>query len=221
MSQVAVCMPYWRRQRELDRSLLAYRSVYPHRDLEISICDDGSPTPVYAPGCLVTTLPKKLKGLNPCVPMNAAVRASTAPIVVLTNPEIEHLDDVFTDMLERLVDENTYVTATCYDVGGMLLAGDGVDYRKNGRLPVPPGAHFHFCAMLHRSLFDRVGGFDEIYRDGRSCEDADWLWKLSQYGARFVTSPRVVWHYRTPHEYAGTAERNAAILTSRWGHLWV
>ena len=217
---ISICMPYWQRQPELDRSLEAYKRVYPHMELEISICDDGSPIPVVAPGCVVTTLPMKTVGLNPCVPMNAAVRASSGDIIVITNPEIEHRDDVLTDMHALLEHENDYVTATCYDVDGMLLAGAGVDYRANGRLPVPDGAHFHFCAMLRRSLFDRVGGFDEIYRFGRSCEDADWLWSLHEAGAKFKLSPGIVWHSRTPHRYDGSLKQNREILTARWSHLW-
>lgn len=217
---LSVCMPYWQRQAALDRSLGAYRSVYEDRALEISIADDGSPEPVVAPGCLVTRLPAKTIGLNPCVPINAAVRASTAGVVVLTNPEIEHRADVFTGMLALLQDPDDYVTVPCRDVNGMWLAGPQVDYSKNGRLPVPPGAHFHFCAMLTRELFERVGGFDEGYRHGRSCEDNDWLWSLEAAGARFHTAPGVVWHHATPHAFAGTHASNRERLVGKWGHRW-
>ncbi len=218
--RLSVCMPYWKRQAELDRSLAAYAAIYPPGALEISICDDGSPVPVKAPGCIVTSLPPKRVGLNPCVPMNRAVRASSCDVVVITNPEIEHREDVFSDMLALLETESDYVVATCKDVDGLLLAGEGVNYRTHGRLPVPPGSHFHFCAMLHRSLFERVNGFDEIYRYGRSCEDNDWLWSLHSVGARFRLSSRTVWHYKTPHEFAGDHERNRSILVKRWSELW-
>jgi hypothetical protein len=217
---ISICMPYWQRQRELDRSLGAYRRVYEDRALEISIADDGSPEPVVAPGCIVTQLPAKTMGLNPCVPINAAVRASTGSVVVLTNPEIEHREDVLTGMLALLEGPDDYVTVPCRDSKGMWLAGPQVDYTKNGRLPVPAGAHFHFCAMLHRELFERAGGFDEGYRHGRSCEDNDWLWRLHAVGARFRTAPGVVWHYQTPHAFQGTHASNRDRLVARWGHLW-
>jgi hypothetical protein len=217
---LSLCMPYWRRQAELDRSLAAYRAVYTDLALEISIADDGSPEPVRAPGCIVTTLPGKTIGLNPCVPLNAAVRASTADIIVLTNPEIEHREDVLTGMRALLEGPDDVVTVACRDAQGMWLAGPKVDYTKNGRLPVPPGAHFHFCQMLHRSLFERVGGFDEGYRHGRSCEDNDWLWSLHMAGARFRTAPGTVWHHQTPHVYAGTHVTNRDRLFSKWGAMW-
>lgn len=212
-------MPYWQRQRELDRSLAAYRRIYGD-SIEIVICDDGSPVPVEAPGCVVKYLPKKETGLNPCAPINAAVRASSGDIIVLTNPEIEHREDVLTGMRAMLQHPDDYVTVSCRDVGGMWLAGPEVDYTKNGRLPVPPGAHFHFCAMLTRELFERVGGFDEEYRNGRACEDNDWLWVLHAAGARFKLAPGVVWHYKTPHTYQGTHESNRDRLIAKWGHLW-
>jgi hypothetical protein len=217
---ISLCMPYWRRQAELDRSLAAYRQVYTDLSLEISIADDGSPIEVVAPDCIVTRLPFKAIGLNPCVPINAAVRASTGDVIVLTNPEIEHREDVLSGMLSMLEGANDYVTVACRDTNGMWLAGPRVDYTKNGRLPVPHGAHFHFCAMLHRELFERVGGFDEGYRHGRSCEDNDWLWSLHVAGARFRTAPGTVWHHQTPHTYAGTHVSNRDRLMSKWGALW-
>jgi hypothetical protein len=218
--KISICMPYWVRQAELNRSLAAYRRLYSGLDLEISICDDGSTTPVVAPGCILTSLPKKTIGLNPCVPINAAVRASRGDIIVLTNPEIEHREDVLTGMLAMLETGEDYVTVACRDVGGMWLAGPQVDYTKNGRLPVPAGAHFHFCAMLRRELFERAGGFDEAYRNGRSCEDNDWLWTLEAAGARFRLAPGVVWHYNTPHKFKGTHESNRDLLVRKWGHRW-
>lgn len=218
---ISICMPYWQRQKELDRSLAAYRRIYGHLDLEISICDDGSPVPVLADGCVVTRLPAKKIGLNPCVPINAAVRASSGDVIVLTNPEVEHREDVLTGMLSMLEHPDDYVTVACRDVSGMWIAGPEVNYAfANGRMPVPEGAHFHFCAMLTRELFERVGGFDEEYRFGRSLEDNDWLWSLDAAGARFKLAPGMVWHYRTPHAYAGSHPANLDRLTRKWGHKW-
>lgn len=214
---ISVCMPYWRRQEELDVSLAAYRRLY--GDMEIVICDDGSPDPVRADGCKIVRLPAKRVGLNPCVPINAAIRASSGDVIVLTNPEVEHREDVLTGMLAMLVGPDDYVTVACRDVDGTWLAGPGVDYTKDGRLPVPAGAHFHFCAMFSRGLFERAGGFDEAYRYGRACEDADWLWRVEAAGARFGLAPGVVWHHRTPHDYDNRGS-NRDLLTNKWGHRW-
>lgn len=213
-------MPYWNRQAELDRALTAYDHLYPHLNLEFSICDDGSTPPVYAPGARVTTLPKKDYALNPCVPINTAIRASTGDVIVLTNPEIEHREPVLDDMLAALQDENDYVMTGCRDTNTeRWLAGPETKYGREGREPSPPGGHFHFCTMFHRSLFDRLGGFDEQYRTGQGCDDNDWLWMLYAAGANFKYVDGVVWHYRTPHKWTGTTAKNAAILRAKWRHL--
>jgi hypothetical protein len=203
-------MPYWNRQKELNRSLEAYRKHY--QGLEISICDDGSRIPVSAPGCVITTLPRKDIGMNPCVPMNASVRASTRDIIVLTNPEIEHREPVFAEMLSMLEGPLDYVAAACRDTDGSMLAGEGVRYER----VIPHRAHFHFCAMLHRSLFDAAGGFDERYRMGRGYEDADFLWRLHHAGARFRLAKATVTHYRTWHQHVGSIDTNARIYDETW-----
>lgn len=213
-------MPYWNRQAELDRSLAAYRAVYPRLDLEFSICDDGSTVPVVAPDCIVTTLPQKDYALNPCVPINVAVRASHGDIVVITNPEMEHRDDVLSHMLCMLDGPDAYVTASCYEEErGLWLAGPRTAYGKQGRQPVPPGGHFHFCAMLHRELFERAGGFDEDYRHGQGCDDNDWLWRLCAAGAKFKHVDKTVYHHRTKHAWTGTTAQNAALLRQKWPGL--
>lgn len=217
---ISVCMPYWNRPRELTRSLIAYGKIYPGLGLEFSICDDGSIPPLGArAGCKISRLPQKAYALNPCVPINAAVRASTHDIVVITNPEIEHREPVFHEMLAALRGPNDYVMAACHDTKIGPIAGAGTPYGTNGRKPIPEGADLHFCTMLHRSLFERAGGFDESYRNGLGCDDNDWVWRLRSADANFIRTPGVVWHTRTPHRWHGTLETNAAILEKKWGHL--
>lgn len=191
---ISVCMPYWQRQAALDRALASYRKFY--SGLEFSIADDGSNPPVHAPGCKVSYLPRKNRPLNPCVPINAAVNASSGDVIVLTNPEIEHVEPVLDEMLAML-EPMTYVAARCRDADGQWLAGPEVDYSTSGRLPVPKGAHFHFCAMFHREAWDLSGGFDESYRFLQACDDNDFLWRLHSKGVKFKTAEGMVLHHRS------------------------
>lgn len=213
-------MPYWNRPKELTRSLAAYAKVYPGMDLEFSICDDGSIPPLSdRRGCKITRLPQKSYALNPCVPLNKAARASSHDVIVITNPEIEHREPIFHQMLAALEGPDDYVTAACHDPQLGVIAGEGTPYGSGGRLPIAPGSDLHFCAMLRRELFERAGGFDQDYRNGLGCEDNDWTWRLYALGANFKRVPGIVWHYRTPHRWTGTLEKNAALLESKWGHL--
>lgn len=211
-------MPFWRRQQYLDRSLAAYRRIYD--DLEISICDDGSPEPVNAPGYIVNRLPQKTESLNPCTPANIAVRSSTRSVIVLTNPEVEHRTDVLTPMLAMLESEMDYVASRCWDEPrNRLHVGPGVIRGDDLKL-IPQGAYFHMCAMMHRSLFELVGGFDEAFRPGYGFEDTDFLWKLHDAGARFKLYDGMVYHtYWTPIEHKPRMT-NEEMFRARWQHKW-
>lgn len=218
---ISVCMPYFDRQDKLDRSLSAYRSLYPN--IEINICDDGSRKPVYGVDCRVHFLPKKDHALNPCVPINRAVAMASSDIIVLTNPEIEHIDDVLSPMLNTLnaIGPLGYVTASCLgDRNQGWLAHSSIKPLENGRGAMPANSQFHFCAMFHKSLWDLAGGFDEEYRAGSHFDDNDWLWRLDAVGAKFVhLDDLVVHHYNTATQWPkGGWQINHDLHKSKWGH---
>lgn len=219
---ISVCMPYWNRPKELTRSMRAYALTYPNLELEFSICDDGSIMPLERQheNWKVTTLPKHVRAMNPCVPINVAIRAATHDVIVLTNPEVEHRTSVLYQMLEALQGPDDYVSAACIEATtGRPIAGPGTPYGTEGRRPLPPGSDLHFCVMFHRELFDRAGGFNEAYRFGLGCDDNSWLWRLHTVGAQFKRVPGAVWHYRTPHTWTGSLEKNSALLEREFGHL--
>ncbi len=200
--------------------MAAYEKQYPGLELEFSICDDGSLTPLQPRTAFwkVARLPYHLNAMNPCVPINVAVRQATHDIIVLTNPEVEHREPVLQQMLSCLRTPDDYVTAGCIEATtGARIAGEGTPLAPaGGRLPIPPDSDLHFCSMFHRELFERVGGFDEQYRNGLGCDDNDFLWALHAAGANFVRVPVDTYHYRTPHRWSGTLEKNAALLRSKW-----
>lgn len=230
MRPISICMPYWMRARELTRSMLAYDKLYPDLDFEFSICDDGSLDPLVEPRARITRLVAKGHALNPCVPINRAVRNATRDIIVLTNPEVEHRERVLDKMLDALTGPNDYVMTGCRNheerrgltvVEGDWIAGpDAPRAPIGGRQPIPAGTHLHFCVMFHRELFERAGGFDEEYRLNPGCDDNDWLWRLHALGdVNFKYVPGVVWHHRTRHRWTGSHEKSATLLQQKWGHL--
>jgi len=215
---ISVCVPYWKRQQALDHMFAEYGQLYAGWTLEFSVCDDGTPVPAKVPqSCILTRLPTKQHPLNPCVPINRAVAASTGAVVVLTNAEIMHRTAILPEMLALLgaEEERRYVMARCLDVkSGAWLAGPDVDYTRNGREPVPPGGHFHFLVMCWRALWNKAGGFDEDYRQGQACDDNDWLWRLRVVGARFVTTEGVVWHKASNIRWKLPSNRD--LLMRKW-----
>lgn len=222
MTRISVCMPYWNRQREWDRSKASYAKVYPDLDIEFSLCDDGSTPALQDSTARVVYLPKKINAKNPCVPINRAVRNSTADVIVLTNPEIEHRERVLDRMLDALTGPNDYVMTGCRDTThGEWYAGEG---RSMKGCLAPPDFHYHFCVMFHRELFERIGGFDEDYREGHGYDDNDWLWRLHAAGdviPKHVSG--VTWHCRQIMQRSlwrgPPLLHNEALLRKKWSHL--
>ncbi len=224
MSKISVCMAYFNRPDELARSLAVYDAVYPDLDIEFSVCDDGSlMSPRLPEYSRLVTLPMKGYALNPCVPINHAVRNATGDVIVLTNPETEHREPVFYKMLEALTGANDYVMTGCRDTArGDWYAGPEAPRAPiGGRQPIPPGSELHFCTMFRPELFERAGGFDEEYRRVPGCDDNDFLWRLWSLGdVNFKYVPGVVWHHHGPRRrWPGTPEEAAIMLQRKWGHL--
>lgn len=220
LADVAVCLPYWIADGNIDglvRTLGTVHGFYP--EVQVSVCDDGSPTPAFAPGAteefdvIVTMLPPKAAALNPCVAINAAVKNSDRAVVVLTNPGTL----IHPGMLERLLAEltpNGYVAAACRDVDtGAWLCHSTFKASET----LPPGAGFHFLAVLTRELWDRAGGFDEDYRQGQAYEDADFLWRLHAAGATFkILDDVVIPHQRSTTQWPdGGLERNRTLYREK------
>lgn len=223
---ISICMAHYNRPNELDEGVYSIFKTYPQLDFEISICDDRSRGPLsldrFPSGQRAHIRLSWLMGTpeprNPCAPLNLAVNRSKGDVIVLTNPEIIHTKPVLTEMLEVLeaAGPMAYVTARCEDERG-VIAGREVDYSKDGRLPVPKRAHFHFCAMLHRSLWEKAGGFDEDYRNGQACEDNDWLWRLHNAGAEFFHVDTPVWHIQTKLKW--NLPHNKDLFYKKWPEL--
>jgi hypothetical protein len=217
---VSVAMPHWNEPDALQASCAAWQALYPY--IELSICDDGSRAMPWPPGARMTALPQKDGALNPCVPFNAAVRASTRPILVLTNPGMIPVRGLLEALRARLT-PRTYVAAACRDADtARWLCHQTVRGGEYGRGPMPAGAGFHFCAMLTRQLFDAAGGFDEDYRAGQAYDDNDFLYRLERAGAEFVIEDEVVIRHRKSQTVwpAGGLMRNRELFMRKWGRRW-
>lgn len=214
--------PYWNRPDQWAMSKASYARLYPDLDIEFSICDDGSSPPLVDKDVRLITLPHKVAAKNPCVPINLAVRNCTRDMIVLTNPETVHRERVLDQMLDAWTGPNDYVIAGCRDTThSEWYAGEG---RSMKGAIAAPGIHYHFCVLFHRDLFERIGGFDEDYRDGHCYDDNDWTWRLYAAGdvnVKYV--PGVVWHVRRimqRSQWQGPLIlRNEKLLTKKWSHL--
>lgn len=220
LADISVCIPYWVTDGNYLPLFATVRSVV--EAAEISLCDDGSSHglafPAHSRPVKTVRLPRKSEALNPCVPINRAVAASTLPVIVLTNPGVEIAPGMLERMLSELDDE-TYVAAACRDADtGRWLCHSTVRGGEYGRGQMPRGSGFHFLAMLTRSLWDKAGGFDEDYREGQGYDDNDFLWRLHRAGAKFkVLDDVVIEHKRSTTQWPeGGLARNKALFEQKW-----
>lgn len=192
---ISVCMAFYNRFDVLHKTLASYVTHYKDLDLEIVIADDGSDMPLLLPvnkDCFgpfpvkIINMPES-DPLNPCVPLNKAVEASSGDRIILTNPEDEHRFPALYDMLWRHNDSKDVICAPCYDEQRGMLAGKDAVFGT----PMPPNAQLHFCMLMDKSLFP---GFDEDYRFGQGYEDNDFAWRLYEKGAEFTLSDVPVHH---------------------------
>lgn len=225
---ISVLMPYWNRPEATKTALAAMARLYPALDMEIIIADDGSPVSleieaIYPWPVRIVELPKKTEAKNPCFPFNEAAKVACGDVLVITNPEILHTEPVFPQMLESLgkLGANGYVLAAtwCPDEDKWHCHSSLPPLTLHG-IAHPKGSGLHFCAMLTRTLWDEIGGFDPAYRDGAGYDDNDLVMKLAQYGAKFlIRDDLVVTHPKNGARTEwpdGAFARNAEIFISKW-----
>lgn len=222
MTLVSIVWPYWERFEAAFTGLRNMAASYPSADLEIVIVDDGSPTQPALPladfpapwPVRVVTLPTKRVPKNPCVPLNAGVKAAQGEVILLTNPETTHRASIVGSMLEEL--ERSGPQA--YVLAGVWCPETSEWHCHSQHANMG----YHFCTMLRKELFWAAGGFDGDYRDGAGYDDPDFVFRLKRAGARFVFRDDLVAdHHKTGAKIdwpPGSAERNRAIFYRKWNH---
>jgi glycosyltransferase involved in cell wall biosynthesis len=226
---ISLILPYWNRQAAIERSLALMSEHYRDLQFEVIVVDDGSPEPFKAPQVQfilrVIRLPDKSEPRNPCVPYNIGASAASGDFIALSNPEILHETPVLSAMLSQLVElgPKGYVLAAawcpdtqrwhCHSTHKRPDRGDVGSF-------LPAGADYHFLTLMHRALWDEIGGFDEDYREGAGYDDPDLVLRLKRAGAIFcLRDDLVVEHTRrearadwTPQMF----ERNRKLFFSKW-----
>lgn len=229
MGLISLVWPYFERQAVADRACALLAKHYADLDLELVVVDDGSPTQPYrAPEMPfpvhVVRLPLKPQPKNPGLPINRGVAAANGEIIALSGPDMLHTKPILAQMREELGDdEKRYVLAACWYPERRIWHCHS-SHRRGDQGDVgpmlPPGADYHFMAMMHRSLWDASGGLDEDYRDGAGYDDPDFCMRLERAGAKFVIRDDLVVEHVRAGAHAGWTPamfaRNRALFLSKW-----
>jgi GT2 family glycosyltransferase len=191
VSVVIPCHNYARFLGEAIESVLGQT----HRPLEVIVVDDGSvdntgEVAARYPG--VTLLSQPNKGV--CAATNDGVRASTGNFIMRLDA-----DDVLAPAyIEEMLD------ALAHDPEAAFAYADGNYFGEaSGPVPLQPfdpealaeGAYAVCLALMRRSAYERVGGYD-LGMTAFRCEDWDMWLSFADLGLHGVLVRKPLWCYR-------------------------
>ena len=216
MYDVTMVMPYWRRSEVLLSTLESIEEQYGASGLlKVIVVDDGSHDvcpPKYS-WLEFIQLPKKDVVKNPCVPLNIGLKEVKTKFTCITNPETCTLDPILFDLVELAND----LPEDAYLLPGVYCSGQ----KKWLQHHLYENAGLHFYSFCRTSLIEKVNFFDEVYRDGASWEDNDFVRKLETTGTQFINCDHLVaFHQRNkqnnPYWPSDLKQINLNIYKKKW-----
>lgn len=118
--------------------------------------------------------------------INAGLRATKAPNVVILNSDVIVSEGWDKIMLQELTDPKIGITgAQSNNVSGAQAMGGTIKH---------PGMLMFTCVAFRRELVEKVGYLDEETFDGFSCEDLDYSFRVVDAGYKLLVSQCQVFH---------------------------
>ncbi len=230
--KISIVMGYYNRKSLLVPTLASIQKSGYVGDIELCICDDGSDEENrLSEAFLREKVSKRIaikldvvqhnekKWINPCIPYNRALKLAAGDILLIQNPECMHKGDVISYVASRLT-YDLWMSFACFGLdeesSEKVLQPDKFDRSIGGAWynhSVHRPAGYHFCAAIYKTDFDRVGGFDESYKDGIGYDDDDLLFRLKREGVEIQCLDETVpfvFHLYHPSQY--NASGNAALI---------
>lgn len=248
--KISIVMPYYNRKKLLYITLKSINNSS-FKDIELIIVDDASNEEnkldlnekifkeVSFPIKLMTIKKEDKFWSNPCIPFNIGFKLVEGEIVVLTNPECFHIDDILTSIVTHSK-ENIYISYGCYSIGKedtdkiediildsskelnlkleyRSVSFDGDNGWYNHSIFRPVG--YHFLSAIHKSKLDELGGFDEQFAEGTGYDDDEFLHRVRKMGMeiKIIDHPFVIhqWHYSSSVGDSNKVERNRQLYYNK------
>jgi len=218
--KLSIVMGYFNRKDLLLRTLRSISQSKYAKDIELVVVDDCSDeehrlediVDNYAFSINLIRLELEDKWyVNSCVPLNKAIEAAKAPLIMLQNPECFHYGDVIAAAIENTKDNN-YITFACYALSEEQTNNFGNEVSINMKKSTHGGVAgwynhsavnprpYHFASCITKKNMDEVGGFDEDYAYGIGWDDDDFLQSAAKVvkNVHIIDMPFVLhqWHYK-------------------------
>jgi glycosyltransferase involved in cell wall biosynthesis len=134
---------------------------------------------------------------NPAIPNNIGIRKATGDILILTCPEIVHLNNCIDNLIQPLLKDKKALTIPsklyfdCEDTFTIEYQKDIVDLKKytqkNNDAKMP------FLLGVWKDQIEAIGGYDEDFI-GYACEDNDLVSRLISNHCYHVETPAQIIH---------------------------
>jgi glycosyltransferase involved in cell wall biosynthesis len=233
---LTIIIPTFRRKELLKIGLqsLAYQNILWNYEIIVinENVEDGTKDicAVYPEIKYVLTRPKEststIKWRCPSKAINVGIKLAQAPNIILTCPEIYHLDiNNIHNLVKPLLRSTKIIT---YNEGWDDRAGVVLQALRQGKtldnLKMRPlNTEYPFCIGIKKEDFMAIGGYDEDFLEGYCFDDADWTKRMLLYGCKYFKVPGSIihlYHSRLRYNLSNTKklwEKNEKLYMSRYG----
>lgn len=222
--KVSIVMAYQNRFSQLLFTLKTIKHFSCKENFEVIIVDYGSKGDQKASQFVemfkfpIKVIEIEQKGwVNPCIPLNVAIRQVSGDVVIIQNPECFYCGNIIEHAI-RNVDDKNYIVYSCLaidpastkrivELGDSKQSFDEMQKildswrkvhqrdRKSKELtywyshPIYRPSAYHFCSAITKKNIAELGGFDERYGEGYAFDDCELLMRIRRKGLQVNIAP--------------------------------
>lgn len=207
----SILMPYYKR-RELHNTLVSFLHHYSGReDYEVIVMEDSKNISdeeehktllgiinSFSSQIKIKHIETDFKNcFAPCRLFNLGAKNANGEFLVLTDSECFHLTNVLAGFdLEISKDSGIYVVAACLNALSSGIVNKFEDFKYEPKNWYQHSKHnnrkLHFCSMISKELYNKIGGFDEGYAGGYGKDDVDFLRTIIANNIPVITSDEII-----------------------------
>ena len=189
----SILLPYYRRP-ELWNTLKTFaNNYYGRKDYEVIIVEDSKneddSDAHFQLKDIIKSFENKISikhyldekvSYNPSHKYNLGFEKAGGEFIILSSPEIAHVSDVLGGFDAALAEDcDSYYVCACQ-------AWDNLEFKDWYQHSKIRNVLFHFCSVMSRENFEKIGGFDERYCGGIGFDDESLLSRIRDKGIKIV-----------------------------------